>query len=219
MCLILSLIFFTNLRNTHAAEPEANDRITPLSVLKFTGGMIFAFMVHEGGHLVAAGATQTSTTWRVGSILQPIQFTERSANNTAGLAMNMSGLIAQAGFAEVILLTDLIDKNSSYARGMMFWNLINPIAYAVDYWLIHQTNTRENGCYTGDISGIERYSNKGTADIFAATIVAVSAFQAFRFAKTQTWAPEWMKDSNTLDRVGLMPLPAGGAMLSYQFEF
>ena len=149
---------------------------------------------------------------------QPLTFTEKNSSNTAGLAINAGGLIAQAAGAEVILQYDKIDKNDNFVRGMMLWNIINPIIYVIDYWFIHRTNGLNGGSYQGDLQGVEKYSSKAAANVFSATLLAVAVFQGYRFVRTQSWAPDWLK-AKKLDNIGMAPLPAGGAILSYAFEF
>ena len=68
------------------------------------------------------------------------------------------------------------------------------------------------------MKGIEHYSRTSTANGFAAGMVAIAVFQGYRFLKTQTWGPDWLKEKE-LDNLGLIPLPSGGAMLSYAYEF
>ena len=125
-----------------------------LPFLKFAGGIVSGFIIHEGAHALVAGVTGTTTTWKVGDANQPLAFIEHSKNNDTGLAINAAGLLAQAGSSEFILFNDKIDKNDSFIRGMMFWNIINPIAYAIDYWFINHTNKSNGNTYTGDLKGI-----------------------------------------------------------------
>lgn len=187
--------------------------------LKFAGGIVSAFMIHEGAHALVVGVTGTSTTWKVGDANQPLSFTEHSRNDGTGLAINSAGFLAQTGCAEYILFNDKIDKNDSFIRGMMLWNIVNPITYAIDYWFIHQTNKSDGNTYEGDLKGIEFYSNKKTADIFAGTMVALATFEAYRYVKTQSWAPEWLKSKGEPEHLSLAPLPSGGALLSYTVRF
>jgi hypothetical protein len=49
-------------------------------------------------------------------------------------------------------------------------------------------------------------------------MAALALFQGYRYARTQSWAPEWLRGEQ-LDRVELTPLPSGGAYLTYAFEF
>ena len=208
---------FLALQSTGALAAEES---MGYSVLKFGGGIVSAFLIHEAAHEGVALATGTTITWSAGDVNQPLTFKEACTSREKGLALNSTGLIAQAAAAEVILQSDKIDKNDSFIRGMMLWNLLNPITYAIDYWFLQRTNsTRNNGLgYQGDLQGVERYSSGTSANVFSATLVAMATFQGYRYAKTQTWAPEWLKGKE-LDNVGLAPLPSGGALLSYSFEF
>jgi hypothetical protein len=187
------------------------------SVVAFLGGVTAGFMVHEGGHALAGVLTNTEMDWDWGDINQPIQFTEYSTRDTDGLIINSAGFAAQAASAEIILNVDRINKNNNFVRGMMFWNIVNPIAYAVDYWFIGRTNQINEGSYTGDLAGIEFYSNETTANAVAAGITALAVFQGYRFMKTQTWAPDWITDKS--QNLNFTPLRSGGFTLTYKIEF
>jgi hypothetical protein len=212
------IIFIVSLLVARLASAEDNPfEFRP--ILKFTGGIVSAFLIHEGAHALVAGVTGTPTTWKFGDLNQPVAIIEHSKNAGNGWAINSAGLLAQAGCSEFILFNDKIDKNDSFVRGMMFWNIVNPINYAIDYWLIHKTNKIEGNKYDGDISGIEFYSDKKSADIFAGTMLAITTFQAYRYIKTQSWAPQWLKDKGEPEHFNLVPLPAGGALLSFTISF
>lgn len=201
-----------------AAGGQAADESVGFSILKFGGGIVSAFMIHEAAHELVALATGTEMSWRAGDINQPLTFTEKSTNRGAGFLISSAGLITQAAGAEIILQYDGIDKNDSFVRGMMFWNILNPITYVIDYWFLQRTNSASNGCYQGDLRGVQQYTDRATADVFSVTLLAVAAFQGYRYARTQSWAPEWLK-AKELENVGLAPLPSGGALLSYTCEF
>ena len=215
IAIILICIIFIVQSKWASAE---DNTINYTSVLKFSGGVVSAFLIHEGAHGVVGIVTGTKMEWRGGDINQPIYFTEYSSSKDKGLAISSSGLLGQVACAEIILQYDKIDKNDSFVRGVMFWNIINPIMYAIDYWVIKRTNSSADNGYNGDLKGVEYYSSKGTADVFAGTIVAIAAFQGYRFVRTQSWAPEWIK-GQSFDRIGLTPLNSGGAFLAYSFEF
>ena len=153
---------------------------TLVSVFKFAGGVISALMIHEGAHFAAGQITGTSLDWRVGSFSQPIEYEENAEDDSDGLIVSSSGLIAQLAGSEVILNVDRIDKNDAFVRGMMAWNIINPITYALDYWFIHSTNDKNGDSYQGDLQGIEYYSSERTANIFAGGMVALATFQGYR---------------------------------------
>jgi len=197
----------------------ADDSFEFQAALKFAGGIVSAAMIHEGAHALVAAGTGTSMSWRVGDATQPLVFTERSKNDVTGLAINSAGLLAQAGVSEVILCNDKIDKNDNYIRGMMLWNIVHPVVYAIDYWFVHNTNQFHGNTYKGDLQGIEFYGNKKSADIFAGTMVAIAAFEAYRYVKTQSWAPEWLTGKGKPEHLSLVPLPSGGAFLSYTLQF
>ena len=102
-------------------------------------------------------------------------------------------------------------------RGMMTWNILNPILYSLDYWVFHSTNKINGNSYQGDLAGIEHYSNKATADGFALAMSAIAVSQGYRFLKTQSWAPDWLKDESR--RMSLAPLPSGGFIIGFKFDF
>jgi hypothetical protein len=155
--------------------------------------------------------------WETGTVSQPISFTENANTDSKGWAINSAGLISQAAGAEIILQVDKIDKNDAFVRGMMTWNILNPILYSLDYWVFHSTNKINGNNYQGDLAGIERYSNKATADGFALSMSAIAVFQGYRFLKTQSWAPDWLKDNSR--SLSLAPLPSGGFIVGYKFDF
>ena len=191
------------------------DRMT--SMLKYSAGFFCAFIIHEGAHLVAAEATGTSIDWELGNYNQPLAYTEEADSDTDGLILNSAGLVAQAVGAEIILQVDSIDKNDDFVRGMMYWNILNPIFYALDYWFIHITNDETADGYQGDIQGIEHYSNEQTANIFAASMMAIAGIQGYRFLKTQDWAPDWLRDE--AQNLNFAPVKSGGFSLNYTINF
>ena len=213
MCATGVFIFVLKPICTNAEEEELRFS----SVMKFAGGITAGFLIHEGGHAFVGWVTGTDMDWEYGDINQPFKFTEDTDSDAAGLAINAAGLVSQAVAAEAVLRVDSINKNDAFVRGFMAWSVLNPILYTIDYWFIHRTNKKEGDKYQGDLQGIERYSNKTTANGFAVGIVAVACSQGYRFMKTQTWAPDWMKgDTHT---VSFAPLPSGDMFLTYKYTF
>lgn len=188
-----------------------------LSIAKFSTGVLTAYALHEVGHLAAARLTNTDIEFGVGRYNQPIGFTENAENDTSGVLLHSAGLLTQALVSEVILQSDSIDKNDTLVRGMMFWNIINPIVYALDYWFLRRTNQESDTSYQGDIEGIENYSDETTANIFAGAMALVTAYQGYRYVQTQTWAPDWTK--NDMVQLSLRPAGSRGAMLNLHFRF
>jgi hypothetical protein len=187
------------------------------SALKFAGGVLTAYAVHESGHILAAAITGTELTWEAGTYNQPLGFTENAETDSAGLALHSAGLITQAISGEVILQTDRIDKNDDFVRGMMAWNIINPIIYTFDYWFIHRANQSAKGTFQGDIKGVEHYSNESLANGFALSMAAIAAFQGYRYLQTQSWAPEWVKSET--HHLSIVPMDSGGFLLGYRYQF
>ena len=209
-------LFIISLRISPAFAFE-ND-ITLKSTAKFFGGILAAHCIHEGAHALVAAACDTDLDWEVGTYNQPIGFTEYADSDSKGLAINSAGLLAQVLGSEIILQVDSIDKNDAFVRGMMTWNIINPILYAADYWFIRRTNQEtSNGGYQGDIQGIEYYSNESKANTFAICMVAAAAFQGYRFVKTQTWTPKWMNVKSHSLKLDMQP--SGGFLLICTFKF
>ena len=183
----------------------------------FTAGIAAAFSIHEAAHATVAELTGTDLNWEIGNYNQPIAFTGRVDKDSDGLALYSAGLISQVIGSEIILLSKGIDKNNTFVRGMMAWNIINPIMYSLDYWYIRRSNQRNGNRFQGDIEGIEYYSDKQTANTFALTLVGISAFQGYRFIKTQSWAPDWMKKIN--HDISFVPKPSGGAVMTFRLFF
>ncbi len=212
---VIFTIFMLNGNLARCEYESMTDRM--ISMLKYSAGFFSAFMIHEGAHLVAAEATGTDLDWELGNYNQPLAYTEETDSDADGLIINSAGLVTQALGSEIILQVDSIDKNDDFVRGMMYWNILNPIFYALDYWFIHVTNDQTEDGYQGDIKGIEHYSNEKTANIFAASIVAVAGIQGYRFLKTQDWAPDWLKDE--AQNLNFAPVKSGGFSFSYTINF
>ena len=203
------------LKVTYASAGEKD--ITYSSVLKFSAGIVAAFSIHEGAHALVAELTNTDMDWELGNYNQPIAFTEHSSSDSKGAAISSAGLISQAIGSEIILQSEKIDKNDAFVRGMMAWNIVNPIMYSLDYWFIHISNQRNGNTYQGDIEGIEYYTNESTANGFALSMLGIACLQGYRFLKTQSWAPDWVKgESHTIN---FAPLPSGGLVMTYKFVF
>ncbi len=191
--------------------------VTPVSVLKFAAGMATSMLIHEGAHGLVAGVTDTHMTWKLGTYNQPFGFTEHADSDAKGVAVYSAGLVSQAITAEILLQTDRVDKNDAYVRGMMTWSILNPVLYSLDYWIFHVSNKKDGNSYQGDLTGIEHYSNKATAEGFAASMTAIALYQGYRFLRTQSWAPDWLKKEK--NRVLLAPAPSGGFVACYHFSF
>jgi hypothetical protein len=194
-----------------------DEDVTYTSILKFSAGIIAAFSIHEGGHALVGWMTNTDMDWRRGDINQPLKFTEDTDSDAKGAAINAAGLISQAIAGEVILRAEKIDKDDAFVRGMMAWNILNPIMYAMDYWFFHKTNSNDGDSYEGDLAGVERYTSTPTAHGFALCMAGIAAFQANRFLQTQSWAPDWLKTKS--HRVNFRPLPSGGLVMTYDIPF
>jgi hypothetical protein len=164
-----------------------------------------------------AGMTGTKLEWGLGTYNQPLGFTEWADSDAAGRLVHASGLATQIIVSEVILDADSIDKNDNFVRGVMAWNILNPIIYAMDYWFIRKTNREEGTFYQGDIEVFEHYSSGEAANLFAGDMAALAICQGYRFVKTQTWVPQWAKH----ERVSLkwQPRGASGFALNLEINF
>lgn len=191
--------------------------LTSFSIVKYSAGILTAALIHEGAHALVAELTGTHMNWEIGRNNQPIWFTEKADSDAKGVAVYSAGLLSQTTGAEIILQADRIDKNDAFVRGLMTWNILNPILYSLDYWFLRWSNRNNGQNYQGDLGGIEHYSDERTANAFALSISAIAIFQGYRFLKTQTWAPDWLKTN--LNNFNLNPLPAGGFLLTYKFSF
>ncbi len=187
------LIFIVLVGLTSGVRQAESAESTTLSFLKFGTGMLTAYALHESGHALAASLTGTDLDWGVGTYNQPLGFRENAESDTAGMLVHAAGLTSQILSSEVILQSDSIDKNDSFVRGMMAWNILNPIIYTLDYWVFRRTNQENGTCYQGDLEGFEHYTDDSSTTLFAATMAGLAAFQGYRFMKTQSWAPDWMK--------------------------
>ena len=196
---------------------RSEDSLTFVSVLKFSAGIATSMLIHEGAHFLVAGATDTRMTWKVGTYNQFIGFTEHADSDAKGIAVYSAGLASQVVTSEVLLQTKIVDKNDAYVRGVMAWNILNPVLYSLDYWILHTSNKKNGNSYQGDLTGLEHYSNSGTATGFAIGMTAISLFQGYRFLRTQSWAPDWLKPK--LDRSLVVPLSSGGFLATYRVPF
>lgn len=201
-----------------AAEPETTvpTRGWGESALGLGAGVLAAYALHEGAHWAAAGLTGTDLHWESGTYNQPLGFTEDAGSDTNGAVLHGAGLVGQALCGEVILALDGIDNTHPFVRGMMFWNVANPIIYAVDYWFLHSSNRIDDDGYQGDLAGVEHYAGKETANTFAAATAALALWQGYRFWKAQDEVPG--SDAKGV-QFGVVPTPKGGAMLSFKWDF
>lgn len=215
---LITLAMLTSIVFGMTSASAGEKGITAGSFLKFSAGLVTAFAIHEGSHALVAELTDTDMDWEVGTYNQPLGFTEHATNDAKGFAVNSAGLLSHVVGSEIILQTDSIDKNGAFVRGMMTCNILNPILYALDYWFIHVSNKQNGNGYQGDLQGIEHYTNESTADVFALSMAAIAAFQGYRFLKTQSWAPDWIKGKSQ-HSVNLEPLRSGGLVIKYSFDF
>lgn len=210
------MVMIATINQNAWAEPEKQEPAM-LSIAKFATGLLSAYALHEVGHLAAARLTNTDIEFGVGRYNQPIGFTENAENDTAGVILHGSGLVTQTLVSEVILRADSIDKEDNFVRGMMFWNIVNPIIYALDYWVLRRTNQESDTSYQGDIEGFENYSDEGSANAFAAVMALVAGYQGYRYVQTQSWAPDWIK--NDIVQLTCQPVSNQGAMLTVHYRF
>jgi hypothetical protein len=200
---------------SHADSPTEEN--LGISLLKFGTGIITAYALHEVGHATAGYLTGTDIEWGLGTYNQPLGFRENADSDSAGMMVHASGLITQLATSEIILQSEGIDNNSNLVRGMMFWNIVNPIVYSLDYWFIRRTNKESDTTYQGDIEGFENYTNDKSANIFAVGMVAIAAFQGYRYIKTQTWSPQWMQRDDV--RLNLQTSGRRGMALMVEIDF
>lgn len=215
LAVLIIVLILISYKMAYAGDVDQD--ITAGSIIKFSAGIVSAFLIHEGTHAVVAEVTDTDMSIELGNYNQPIEFTEHANSNTKGIAVNSAGLISQAIGSEIVLQTDKIDKNDNFVRGFMAWNTVNPILYALDYWFFGISNKINGNTYQGDIAGIEYYADKPTANGFAISMTAIAAFQGYRYLKTQSWAPEWLKGKP--HSLNLAPAPSGGFHISYKYQF
>lgn len=187
------------------------------SILKFSAGVVGGALIHEGAHALVAGVTDTRMSWKIGTYNQPIGFTEEAKSKDKGLAVYSAGLLSQVIGAELILQVDKIDKNDSLVREMMTWNVLNAVFYSLDYWLFRITNKGNGDNYQGDLKGIEHYAHESKTHSLDISLAAIATYQGYRFIKTQTWVPDWVKDKTSNSSIS--PLPYGGFLFSYQVKF
>jgi len=219
-CRLAAWIVITGLMFARVAPVQAHSgdvESHTLSLLKFATGMITAYALHETGHAVAGCLTDTDLEWGLGTYNQPLGFTEKAKRDSDGMIVHAAGLTAQVVTSEVILQSEAIDKNDSFVRGLIVWNIINPIIYSLDYWLFEKTNQENGSYYQGDLKGFEHYSDERTANGFAALMVGLAIYQGYRFVKTQNWAPDWIGGRSI--QLSFQPCGRSGAALLIQKSF
>ncbi|MDJ0784998.1 MAG: hypothetical protein QNJ22_23730 [Desulfosarcinaceae bacterium] len=223
IAIVLVLLLFTcpsaaAVETAPSGEAHTGRDATPgaATLLGFGGGILAAYAIHEGSHLAAAGITGTDLHWESGTYNQPLGFTEDADDDTSGAVLHGAGLVGQALSGEIVLALDCIDKTTPFIRGLMIWNIANPIIYAFDYWILHSSNRIERDGYQGDLAGIEHYAGRDTANLFAATSVGLALWQGYRFWKAQAAPPPPPDDGL---RLGIAPAPQGGALLSLNWSF
>jgi hypothetical protein len=216
LCVLLLLLLSCWRSAAAETRPPARTHSWGEAALGFGAGIVSAYALHEGGHGAAAGLTGTDLKWESGTYNQPLGFTENADNDTDGAILHGAGLATQAICGEVILAMDTIDKTSPYVRGIMFWNVANPVIYAFDYWFLHRSNRIDAEGYQGDLAGIEHYAGKDVANTFAAASLGVALLQGYRFWNAQKRAP--VPSRNGL-AFGIAPTPQGGAMVTFQIPF
>lgn len=163
-----------------ARAGDLSDRM--LDAAGFIGGAAVAYGIHEGGHIVAARITGTRLTWETCTDNQLFEYIPPyDISKGDGIALYSAGIIAQEISSEVILRAHV--RHTPLVRGIMAWNVANPIAYATSFWFL-------NG--HGDLDGIRDCAGRKTANLVAAGMVAVAVWQGVRFFGEETWAPTWM---------------------------
>jgi hypothetical protein len=215
--LVLAALWMAWCPPVHAQSRDGADEPPTLSVLKFATGIITAYALHETGHALVAKATNTDLEWGVGTYNQPLGFTEHAKHKGDGMCLHAAGLFTQVVSSEVILQADSIDKNDNFVRGMMFWNIVNPIIYSLDYWWFKRANKKRGTYYQGDLMGVEHYSNETTANGYAAVMAGLAIYQGYRFLKVQKWAPSWIV--NNTAQLNFQPAGSNGAALTIQVAF
>lgn len=195
---------------------------------KFGAGIITAYTLHEVGHVVAGCATGTDLDWGIGTYNQPLGFEEHDDKGHSGAIVNASGLLTQLLVSDYILSTDSVDLRDSYTRGVMAWNIINPILYALDYWVIRRTNRIEGGRggeYRGDLAGVEYHLGRDWGNGLSAFVSVMAIYQGCEFVKRQGWkGGEGEEEQTSLHGKGLdwgcnMVPVRGGGMVAVTVNF
>ncbi|MCK5127614.1 MAG: hypothetical protein KAR42_15260 [candidate division Zixibacteria bacterium] len=208
--IISVMVPFVFLFNLSIARAED---ITFGSLLKFSSGIITSFMIHESAHAFTADLNGIDLNWHTGTYDQPLTFTVYNICDSDGGLLYSSGLISQIVGSEIILRSKKIDKNSAYIRGMMAWNIINPISYSLNHKFIKHSNREAGNQFQGDIEGVGYYSSDSTANRFAIVMTGLAVYQGSRYLKTQDW---FKGDSHSLS-FGIQP--SGGVGFNYKFWF
>ena len=172
--LTILLVIILLSTNTYAFDLNLKD------TAHFIGGAVSAYMIHEGGHYLAAEITDTDIDARWFEGNQIVLLYMEPESRKEGAYICSAGLITQAICSEMIL--DMkASRDNAFIHGMMFWNILNPIMYAADYWWIHRSHYIDERGFQGDLHGVEYYSDKKTANVFAGTMVLLAIWHGYRF--------------------------------------
>lgn len=186
--------------------------------LEAMAGVFSGYILHEGGHFFMGKLTNTDMDWHLNNWRNPITYTEYADNPRDAALVHASGIVTSLTASEIILRSESIDKRRPYVMGMMFYNVVNPILYAIDYKLLNRWNYRDSdGCH-GDLECIENYTGHTKGNVFAYGTAFIAAIQGWRYidALTNNRDRWYLRDDM---RLNLLPVRNGGGMLSLEVDF
>jgi hypothetical protein len=187
--------------NAHAHAQSNSDYL-----IKFMGGWVTAYALHEGSHAVAGAVTGTDLDWKFAD--GDLRYSFSTTDAIDGKLICSSGLMGQLIASEFVLQNEKIDRSKPFVQGFMFWNIANPVLYSLDYFFLHRNNREYENGFSGDIQGMEYYGGKQEARIFAGSMITLSLINAYR----------WYKPESKLNSLYFTPVP-GGAEFGYRIEF
>jgi hypothetical protein len=216
--ILIAILINALTKGAHANEIVGVQNLEPLreplpvgNTLNFAAGMATAYLIHESGHIIAGRLTHTDMHFHSFENGQLLSFDMHPESDSDGLWVSTAGLNAQLICSEAILRSRTVDRHDPFVRGMMTWNVINPVLYSLDYWFLHKWNKTENGHFQGDLQCVEYYSDKHDANLFALSVSLLALYDGYRFLKPPNLDSKY--------RFNLSALPGGGAFFSRKIEF
>lgn len=171
-------------------------------VAAFLAGGAAGVAIHESAH--GAGALAMDRNFRY------VAASDHAGYETTGHLEEKDGLVAGAGLVAQMGFAEIGHRHDGlFWRGAVWGGVVHSLLYVADYWWIGHANHMDGHRPLGDIQVIEHVSGKTTADLFAATLAAWSAWLAWR---------DIHRNDPPEVSIKPMPVPGGmGAALSMRF--
>ncbi len=121
--------------------------------LKFALGVGSGYVIHEAAHQAVAEVNGTPFKWQKG--FGSTWVTSNNTSNSERYELASAGLASQVLSTEIILNTKDIPKDNEYVIGLLAFNVINALLYAVDDGILHP-NDNYGDIEMMDKAGLDR---------------------------------------------------------------